>query len=123
MAHEVYKPQGKDGTVKDHERLNFNPMPRVEIQNKIDYFFLPYNYEQSCSKNMPFKYNGDLETEKRIIDWESFSKFVFSEKEDDRKNMSKTFKGPKEEREEDIKKDFKDRVSILAVAYHNLGVE
>jgi hypothetical protein len=42
---------------------------------------------------------------------------------DDRKNMSKVFKGPKEEREEDIKKDFKDRVSILAVAYHNLGVE
>ena len=30
---------------------------------------------------------------------------------------------PKDEREEDIKKDFKDRVSILAVAYHNLGVE
>ena len=33
------------------------------------------------------------------------------------------FKGPKEEREDDIKKDFKDRVSILAVAYHNLAVE
>jgi lipoate-protein ligase A len=49
--------------------------------------------------------------------------FLPERKEDDRKNMSKTFKGPKEEREEDIKKDFKDRVSILAVAYHNLGVE
>lgn len=27
------------------------------------------------------------------------------------------------EREEEIKKEFKDRVSILAVSYHNLGVE
>ena len=29
----------------------------------------------------------------------------------------------KEQREEEIKKEFKDRVSILAVSYHNLGVE
>ena len=28
-----------------------------------------------------------------------------------------------EARKREIKKDFKDRVSILAVAYHNLGVE
>jgi len=27
------------------------------------------------------------------------------------------------ENSDEIKKDFKDRVSILAVAYHNLGVE
>ena len=27
------------------------------------------------------------------------------------------------ELQDEIKKDFKDRVSILAVAYHNLGVE
>ena len=61
-------------------------MPRSDIQNKIDYFFLPYNYQQDCSKNMPFNYTGDkLETEKRIMDWDSFSKFVFSKKEDDRK--------------------------------------
>ena len=56
--------------------------------------------------------------------------FLPERKEDDRKNLSKQFGGlgpkestPKEEREADIKKDFKDRVSILAVAYHNLGVE
>ena len=34
---------------------------------------------------MPFKYTENLESEKRIMDWDSFSKFVFSKKEDDRK--------------------------------------
>lgn len=49
--------------------------------------------------------------------------FLPERKEDDRRNISTKIKGPREEREDDIKKDFKDRVSILAVAYHNLGVE
>lgn len=49
--------------------------------------------------------------------------FLPERKENDPKNLSNKFKGPKEEREEDIKKDFKDRISILAVAYHNLAVE
>ena len=46
-------------------------------------------------------------------------------KEDDKKDMNKFSDKlpPKMQREADIKKDFKDRVSILAVAYHNLGVE
>jgi hypothetical protein len=32
-------------------------------------------------------------------------------------------KNVKKERAEDVKMDFKDRISILAVAYHSLGVE
>lgn len=39
--------------------------------------------------------------------------------------MGATNKGRKEKKEQqdEIKKDFKERVSILAVSYHNLGVE
>jgi hypothetical protein len=49
--------------------------------------------------------------------------FLPERKEDERKDMGRKDDNPKVQREADIKKDFKDRVSILAVAYHNLGVE
>jgi len=39
----------------------------------------------------------------------------------DKKNESR--KAKHERDMDEIKKDFKDRVSILAVSYHNLGVE
>ena len=68
------------GTVKDHMRLDYNPLPKMNVQNKIDYFFLPYNYEQDCSKNMPFKFNWGEESQ-RGMDWEMFTNFVFSHKE------------------------------------------
>lgn len=38
--------------------------------------------------------------------------------------MGATTKGSREKKlQDDIKKDFKERISILAVSYHNLGVE
>lgn len=41
----------------------------------------------------------------------------------DKKGSGKTKHKSLEKNSEEIKKDFKDRVSILAVSYHNLGVE
>ena len=34
------------------QRLNFDPYPKKQIQNKIDFYYLPYNYEINTNKHM-----------------------------------------------------------------------
>ena len=41
----------------------------------------------------------------------------------DKMGASNKGRKDKKDTQDDIKKDFKERVSILAVSYHNLGVE
>ena len=74
--------------VKDISRLDFNPMPNENVQSRIDYFFLPYNYDQDCSKYKPFKYEWDghhAGTCKHKITWNQLTNLIFNPKEKDRR--------------------------------------
>ena len=35
----------------------FDPRPSLQVQEKIDYFFIPYNFEYTVSKSMKFQNN------------------------------------------------------------------
>lgn len=35
----------------------FDPRPSLKVQEKIDYFFIPYNFEYTVSKSMKFRSN------------------------------------------------------------------
>ncbi len=57
QAEMVYCSDGE--LVKSDKRLDFDPMPSKHMQEKIDFFYLPYNYKISCSKHLKYNKNED----------------------------------------------------------------
>ena len=53
---------------KTPERLlmEFDPTPSHKVQDKIDFFFMPYNFESNVSKFMKFK-NDDFAQNMKLI--------------------------------------------------------
>ena len=100
--------------VKDVSRLDFNPMPQDKVQSRIDYFFLPYNYDQNCSKYEPFKYEWDGHHRgcKHRITWNQLTNLVFNEKEEDKKKaVQKLFINLSDYREKQIYGINKDKMA------------
>lgn len=51
----MYRPDEKQKLDEPQYKLDFNPFPSSAVQRKIDYYFLPYNYNQSVSRYMKFE--------------------------------------------------------------------
>ena len=54
-AEKVYSPDCEN--VKSDKRLDFDPIPSKHMLEKMDFFFLPYNYKFNYSKHLKFNQN------------------------------------------------------------------
>ena len=52
---EMYRANEKLKLDEPQYKLDFNPFPSSAVQRKIDYYFLPYNYNQSVARYMKFE--------------------------------------------------------------------